>query len=128
MLSNLSLWVIGNTIASISSSIYLSNPPISVYSSVGLSSISIALTLESYSGGNFSYTMKLSLLHAINSPGLSSSGSTIPITGKYIVCRPVVLITNAFFVLLTFSYLNPDVSLSSSSSSTSKISPTLATI
>jgi hypothetical protein len=27
---NLSLWVIGRTIASVSSSIYLSNPPISV--------------------------------------------------------------------------------------------------
>jgi len=30
ILMNLSLWVIGRTIASVSSSIYLSNPPISV--------------------------------------------------------------------------------------------------
>lgn len=50
------LWVIGNTIASLNSSIYFSNPPISVYSSEGFSSNSIDLTLESYSDGNFSRT------------------------------------------------------------------------
>lgn len=44
---NLSLCVIGKTIASLNSSIYLSNPPMSVYSSVGFSSTSIAFTLES---------------------------------------------------------------------------------
>ena len=44
MASNLSLCVIGKTTASLNSSIYLSNPPISVYSSYGLSSTSIALT------------------------------------------------------------------------------------
>jgi len=46
MLSNKCLWVIGKTIASLNSSIYLSSPPTSVYFSVGLSSTSIAFTIE----------------------------------------------------------------------------------
>lgn len=50
---NFSLCVMGNTIASLSYSICLSNPPISVYSSDGLSSTYIDLTLESYSAGSF---------------------------------------------------------------------------
>lgn len=51
---NLSLWVMGKTIASLNYSICLSSPPISVYYSLGFSSISIDLTLLSYSSGNFS--------------------------------------------------------------------------
>ena len=50
---NFSLWVMGKTIASLNSSICLSNPPMSVYSSDGFSYNSIDLTLESYSAGNF---------------------------------------------------------------------------
>lgn len=69
--SNNSLCVIGSTMASLSSSIYFSRPPISVYSSVGFSSSSIALTLESYSAGNFSNTKKESLFTPTSSPGLS---------------------------------------------------------
>ena len=55
--SNLSLWVMGRTMASLSSSICLSSPPMSVYSSVGFSSISMELTLLSYSSGSFSSKM-----------------------------------------------------------------------
>jgi len=69
--SNKCLWVIGKTIASLNSSIYLSRPPISVYSSVGLSSISIAFTRESYSAGSFSNIKNESLFTPTSSPGLS---------------------------------------------------------
>jgi hypothetical protein len=70
--SNKCLCVIGSTIASLNSSIYLSRPPISVYSSVGFSSNSIALTRESYSAGSFSNTKKESLFTPTSSPGFNN--------------------------------------------------------
>lgn len=84
---------IGHTIASTSSSICLSNPPTSVYFSVGFSSTSIAFTLLSYSAGNVSRTKYESLFTPIKSPGLRVSGSTRPIRGRKMVCRVDVLIT-----------------------------------
>lgn len=54
---NFYLCVIGKTMASLSSSICLSSPPISVYYSDGLYSTYIDLTLESYSAGSFSNKM-----------------------------------------------------------------------
>jgi len=93
MASNKCLWVIGSTIASLSSSICLSSPPISVYSSYGFSSSSIAYTLESYSAGNFSNNMWLSLLTPTKSPGFNSSGSSNPELGSEIVFLVEVLIT-----------------------------------
>jgi hypothetical protein len=64
--SNKCLWVIGKTTASLSSSIYLSSPPMSVYSSVGFSSSSIVLTLGSYSAGSLSKTFKIIYLYFEN--------------------------------------------------------------
>ena len=79
--------------------------------------------------------MKLSLFTAISSPGLRSSDSTRPGTGRYTVCLPVVLMTRAFCLTSFVSFLpyrytlKPEPSCSPpSSSSGSKISPTLATI
>lgn len=91
---------IGHTIASTNSSICLSNPPTSVYFSVGFSSTSIALTLLSYSAGNVSNTRYESLLTPIKSPGFNSSGSTRPINGKNMVCRVEVLMTADFPTLV----------------------------
>mmetsp|Transcript_15960 Transcript_15960/g.48738 ORF Transcript_15960/g.48738 Transcript_15960/m.48738 type:complete len:276 (+) Transcript_15960:612-1439(+) len=54
MVSNISLCVMGSTTASMSSWICLSQPPMSLYSSVGRSSTSMALTRLSYSAGSFS--------------------------------------------------------------------------
>lgn len=90
---NFSLWVIGKTIASLSSSICLSNPPISVYSSEGFYSNSIDLTLESYSAGNFSSKIYESLLTPTNSPGLNSAESTSPGTGRKMVFLVLVFTT-----------------------------------
>mmetsp|Transcript_7463 Transcript_7463/g.17077 ORF Transcript_7463/g.17077 Transcript_7463/m.17077 type:complete len:210 (+) Transcript_7463:320-949(+) len=56
MLMKRSLWVIGSTMASISSWICLSRPPMSLYWSVGRSSTSMAFTRESYSAGSLSST------------------------------------------------------------------------
>uniref|UniRef100_A0A6B0TYJ3 Putative secreted protein n=1 Tax=Ixodes ricinus TaxID=34613 RepID=A0A6B0TYJ3_IXORI len=81
-LTNFSLWVIGSTTASTSSWICLSRPPMSEYSSVGRSSTSIALTLESYSCGSVSRMRYESLLTPTRSPGRSFSASTSPMTGR----------------------------------------------
>mmetsp|Transcript_7797 Transcript_7797/g.17912 ORF Transcript_7797/g.17912 Transcript_7797/m.17912 type:complete len:273 (-) Transcript_7797:632-1450(-) len=54
MVSNMSLCVMGSTMASMSSCICLSAPPMSEYSSVGRSSTSMALTRLSNSAGSFS--------------------------------------------------------------------------
>mmetsp|Transcript_81188 Transcript_81188/g.173773 ORF Transcript_81188/g.173773 Transcript_81188/m.173773 type:complete len:210 (-) Transcript_81188:584-1213(-) len=56
MVSKRSLCVIGSTMASMSSWICLSKPPMSLYWSVGRSSTSMAFTRESYSAGNLSRT------------------------------------------------------------------------
>jgi hypothetical protein len=114
--------VIGRTQASLNSSIYLSNPPISVYSSVGLSSTSMALTLESYSAGNFSRTRKLSLFTPTNSPGFNSSGSTSPIIGKKMVYLVEVFTTTHFPLIYESRSKVPPSSYSYSSGSTSRIS------
>jgi hypothetical protein len=83
----------GRTMASLSYSICLSRPPISVYYSDGLSSSSMDLTLESYSAGNFSRSMYESLLTPMSYPGLSSLESTSPGTGRKMVLRVLVLMT-----------------------------------
>mmetsp|Transcript_39935 Transcript_39935/g.124418 ORF Transcript_39935/g.124418 Transcript_39935/m.124418 type:complete len:210 (+) Transcript_39935:247-876(+) len=54
--SKRSLCVIGRTMASMSSWICLSRPPMSLYWSVGRSSTSMAFTRESYSAGSLSRT------------------------------------------------------------------------
>mmetsp|Transcript_105461 Transcript_105461/g.206841 ORF Transcript_105461/g.206841 Transcript_105461/m.206841 type:complete len:326 (-) Transcript_105461:109-1086(-) len=126
MLSKRSLWVIGSTIASISSWICLSKPPISLYWSVGRSSTSIAFTRESYSAGNLSSTKYESLFTPTRSFGLRSSASTKPMTGKKMVWRVVVFTTRLLpFRNMSMSCAAP--SSSSSSGSRSRISATLAT-
>ena len=89
--SNLSLCIIGNTIASLSSSICLSNPPMLEYSTSGFSSSSIAFTLESNSFGKASRIRYESLLTPTTSLGCNFSISTSPGTGKYIVYLVEVL-------------------------------------
>lgn len=64
-----------------------------MYSSEGLSSSSMDLTLESYSAGSFSRRMYESLLTPTSSPGLSSEESTRPGTGRKIVFLVLVLTT-----------------------------------
>lgn len=83
----------GMTMASTSSSICLSRPPMSLYDSVGFSSTSIALTRESYSAGRVSRTRYESLLTPMRSFGRRVAGSTSPTSGRKMVCRVEVLMT-----------------------------------
>lgn len=119
---NLSACSIGKTMASTSSSICFSRPPMSVYVSVGLSSTSIALTLESNSVGSLSRTRYESLFTPTRSEGLSSLAGTRPIKGRNTVCR-VEVFTTAHFPLRieSRSLFAPS---SSPSGSTSKICET----
>mmetsp|Transcript_12758 Transcript_12758/g.37925 ORF Transcript_12758/g.37925 Transcript_12758/m.37925 type:complete len:352 (-) Transcript_12758:6-1061(-) len=126
MVSKRSAWVIGSTMASISSWICLSRPPMSLYWSVGRSSTSMAFTRESYSAGSLSSTRYESLFTPTRSFGLRSSASTRPMTGRKIVCRVVVLTTRLLPLrIMSTSWVAP--SSSSSSGSSSRISATLAT-
>ena len=111
--------------ASLNSSICLSSPPISVYSSEGFSSIYIDLTLESYSAGNFSSRMYESLFTPTSSPGLSSAVSTSPGTGRKTVFLVLVLTTRHF--PSGFSDSSTGAPSSSTSGSISRISTTLLT-
>lgn len=122
MFWNFSLCVIGKTIASLSSSICLSSPPMSVYSSEGLYSTSIDLTLESYSAGSFSRRMYESLFTPTSYPGLSVELSTSPGMGRKTVFLVLVLTTTHF----SSGFYSGSIS-SSSSGSISKISTTLLT-
>jgi hypothetical protein len=102
----------------------LSRPPISVYSSEGFSSSSIALTRESYSAGNFSSRMYESLLTPTSSPGLSSDESTSPGTGRKMVFLVLVLTT----MHLSYGFSSGSMGASLSfSGSMSNISTTLET-
>mmetsp|Transcript_4096 Transcript_4096/g.7751 ORF Transcript_4096/g.7751 Transcript_4096/m.7751 type:complete len:347 (-) Transcript_4096:280-1320(-) len=130
MASNMSLCVMGRTMASMSSWICLSAPPMSEYSSVGRSSTSMAFTRESYSAGSFSKMRYESLFVPTMSLGLSSLTSTSPGTGRYMVCLVLVLMT-ADLVLRSASMSVAPPSSSSfsrpSSASSSSTSTTLPT-
>lgn len=90
---NLSACSIGHTTASTNSSICFSNPPISVYVSVGLSSTSMAFTRESYSAGKVSRMRYESLFTPMRSDGRNFSAGTRPMRGRKTVWRVEVLIT-----------------------------------
>ena len=124
---NRSASFIGHTIASTNSSICLSNPPTSVYFSVGFSSTSMAFTLLSYSAGNVSNTKYESLLTPIKSPGFSVSGSTRPIKGRNMVCRVEVLITADLPTRVASRSILAPSSAASAAGSRSRSSTTLPT-
>mmetsp|Transcript_16785 Transcript_16785/g.29064 ORF Transcript_16785/g.29064 Transcript_16785/m.29064 type:complete len:225 (+) Transcript_16785:1387-2061(+) len=127
MASKRSLWVMGRTMASMSSWICLSSPPMSLYSSVGFSSTSIAFTRESYSAGRVSSMRYESLLTPTRSPGLSAFASTSPITGRKIVCLVEVLRTTHFPLRCESRSTFAPSSAGSSSGFKSKISTTFPT-
>jgi hypothetical protein len=118
---------IGHTTASTNSSICLSSPPTSVYFSVGFSSTSIALTLESYSAGSVSSTKYESLFTPIRSPGLRASWSTRPISGRKIVCLVDVLMTADLPTRVASRSILAPSSAASASTSRSRSSTTLPT-
>jgi hypothetical protein len=117
----------GHTIASTNSSICLSNPPTSVYFSVGFSSTSIAFTLLSYSAGNVSSTRYESLFTPIKSPGFNCSGSTRPMRGRNMVCLVEVLMTADFPTRVASRSILAPSSADSAVGSRSRSSTTLPT-
>jgi len=118
---------IGHTTASTSSSICFSSPPTSVYFSVGFSSTSIALTLESYSAGRVSNTKYESLFTPIRSLGFRVLWSTKPMSGKKMVCRVEVLITADLPTRVASRSILAPSSAASASTSRSRSSTTLPT-